>query len=74
MSKKLENLRSKIAQMELGWRDCSSIFLYVKDDFSRLENENKELKSKIEQIKQAINSTSNHEEAIRNCLEIIKEK
>ena len=67
----MENLKSKIAQMELGWRYCSYFFLNIKDDFIKLGNENKELKSKIEQIKKAINSTNNNEEVIKNCLEII---
>lgn len=44
MNRKLEELRSQIAQMELGYRECSAKFLYVKDEMEEKDTKIKQLK------------------------------
>ena len=44
MNPKLEELRSQIAKMELGYRECSAKFLYVKDEMEEKDAKIKEMK------------------------------
>ena len=50
MNAKLQELQSQIAQMELGYRNCSAKLLYVKDEMEEKDELIKNLKELVQRF------------------------
>ena len=50
MNTKLQELQSQIAQMELGYRNCSAKLLYVKDEMEEKDNTIKLIKELVGEL------------------------